>query len=100
MSCSKAHVCLNNDLHVTHRRLVPNHIEMADLLRPYARDNASAVRPGPKVINRFSCSTQLSTKFILLIVGILTFISRINTPTKCLTARKIINFSILALIRS
>ena len=53
MSCSKAHVCLNNDLHVTHRRLVPNHIEMADLLRPYARDNASAVRPSPKVIKIF-----------------------------------------------
>ena len=40
----------------------------------------------PKVIKLFSCSTQLSTKFILLInvkiptiVGILTFISMINT---------------------
>ena len=38
--------------------------------------------PGPEVINFFPCSTQLSTKFILLInvkmptsVGILTFIS-------------------------
>ena len=42
--------------------------------------------PGPKVIKLFSRSTQLSTKFILLInikmpiiVGILTFISMINT---------------------
>ena len=42
-------------------------------------------RPGPKVIKLFSCSTQLRLKFILLInvkmpsiVGILTFISRIN----------------------
>ena len=42
-------------------------------------------RPGPEVIQLFSCSTQLSLKFILLInvkmptiVGILTFISRIN----------------------
>ena len=41
--------------------------------------------PGPKVIKLFSCSTQLSLKFILLInvkmltnVGILTFISWIN----------------------
>ena len=41
--------------------------------------------PGPEVIKLFSCSTQLSLKFILLInvkmptiVGILTFISRIN----------------------
>ena len=40
--------------------------------------------PGPEVIKLFSCSTQLSLKFILLInvkmptvVGILTFISRI-----------------------
>ena len=48
-------------------------------------------KPGPKVINLFSCATQLSTKFILLInvkmptiVGILTFISRINTPPKSL----------------
>ena len=42
-------------------------------------------RPGPKVIKRFSCSTQLRLKFVLLInvkmptiVGILTFMSRIN----------------------
>ena len=35
--------------------------------------------PGPEVIKLFSCSAQLSLKFILLInVGILTFISRIN----------------------
>ena len=56
---------------------------------------------------RFSCSTQLSMIFILLInvkmptiVGILTFISRINTPTKSLIARKIIILIILALIGS
>ena len=73
MSWSKAHVCLNNDLHVTHRRLVPNHIEMANLFRPYARDNASAVRPGPKVIKPFSCSTQLSSKIILLHLKLLAF---------------------------
>ena len=42
-------------------------------------------RQGPKVIKLFSCSTQVRLKFILLInvkmptiVGILTFISRIN----------------------
>ena len=41
--------------------------------------------PGPEVTELFSCSSQLSMKFILLInvkktfiVGILTFISRIN----------------------
>ena len=41
------------------------------------------VRPGPEVIKLFSCSTQLSMEFILLInvkmpTSILTFISRIN----------------------
>ena len=43
----------------------------------------------PEVINLFSYSTQLSTKFILLInvkmptaVGILTFISTINTTSE------------------
>ena len=47
------------------------------------------IGPGPKVIKLCSCSTQLSTKFILLIdvkmptiVGILTFISRIIVATK------------------
>ena len=50
--------------------------------------------PGPKVIKLFSYSTQLSTKFILLInvkmptiVGILTFISMINTTSERLKAR-------------
>ena len=44
------------------------------------------LKPGPKVIKLFSCSTQLSMKFFLLInvkmptiVGILTFMSRKNT---------------------
>ena len=44
------------------------------------------LRPGPEDIKHFSYSTQLSTKFILLInvkmptiVGILTFVSMINT---------------------
>ena len=45
--------------------------------------------PGPEVIKLFSCSTQLRMTFILLvnvkmstIVGILTFISRINIPSE------------------
>ena len=45
-------------------------------------------RSGLEVIKLFPCSTQLSTKFILLInvkmptiVGILTFISMINTTS-------------------
>ena len=54
---------------------------------------------GPEVIKLFSYSTQLSTKFILLInvkmptiVGILTFISRINTASESFKARKIFIF--------
>ena len=53
-------------------------------------------RPGPEVIKLCSCSTQLSIKFILLIsvkmptiVGILTFISMMNTTYERLKA---INF--------
>ena len=49
---------------------------------------------GPELIKLFSCSTQLSTKFMLLItvkmstiVGILTFISMINTTLERLKAR-------------
>ena len=50
--------------------------------------------PGSEVIKLFSCSTQLSTKFILLInvkvptiIDILTFISMINTTSEILKAR-------------
>ena len=50
---------------------------------------------GPDVIKLFSCSTQLSTKFNLLInvkmsiiVCILTFISMINTTSERLKAKK------------
>ena len=49
---------------------------------------------GPEVIKQFSYSTQLSTQFNLLInvkmptiVGILTFISMINTTPEILQAR-------------
>ena len=49
---------------------------------------------GREVLKLFPCSTQLSTKFILLInvkmpmiVGILTFVSRINTSYVSLKAR-------------
>ena len=51
--------------------------------------------PGPEAIKHFSFSTQLSAKFILLInvkmptiVGILTFISMINTTSERLKARR------------
>ena len=50
-----------------------------------SRKRFCRLRPGPEVIKLFSCSTQLRLKFILLInvkmptvVGILTFMSRIN----------------------
>ena len=53
-----------------------------------------AKKTGPEVINVFSYSTQLSTKFSLLmkfkmptIVGILTFISMLNTTSERLKAR-------------
>ena len=53
-----------------------------------------AVQPGPEVIKLFSSSTQLSTKYILLlnvkmptIVGVLTFISMINTTSERLKER-------------
>ena len=58
------------------------------------RDSRKYKDPGPKVIKLFSRSTQLSMKLILLInvkmptiVGILTFISRINTAFERFIAR-------------
>ena len=61
-----------------------------------------SLNPGPKVIKHFSVSTQLSTKFILLlnvkmptIVGILRFISMINIPSERHKAR---NFFISILV--
>ena len=54
----------------------------------------SSKHTGPEVINLFLCSTQLSTKFILLInvkmptiVGILTFIIMINATSERHKAR-------------
>ena len=56
-------------------------------------------KPGPKVIKLVSCSTQLSTKFIMLInvkmptnVGILTFISMMNTSLDSLKAGEVFIF--------
>ena len=56
--------------------------------------NNTSAQPVPEVIKLFPCSTLLSTKFILpinvkmpTIVGILTFISMINTPPDRLQAR-------------
>ena len=59
----------------------------------------SVPRSGPKVIKLFLCLTQLSMKFILLInvkmptiVGILTFISRMNIPSECFEQDKLVIF--------
>ena len=64
---------------VCHFSLVINHFNNVP------RQFFSGSQPGFKVIGRFSCSTLLSMKFILLInvktptiIGILTFIIRIN----------------------
>ena len=57
------------------------------------------VLTGPEVIKLFSCSTQLSMILILLInvkmptsVGILSFISRLNTTSSSFKARKFLIF--------
>ena len=54
------------------------------------------MKPGTEFIKRFSCSTQLSTKLILLIivetpiiVGILTIISMIKTTPERFKARNL-----------
>ena len=58
-------------------------------------------RPGPEVIKLFSCSTQLSMKFFLLIivkmptvVGILTIMSRKNSILGLSEPEKKLNFLI------
>ena len=63
-----------------------NTIRLSNSLDP--DQDRHSVRPGPKIIF-FSSSTQLSTEFIMLIntkmptiVGILTFISMLNTTSK------------------
>ena len=62
---------------------------------------ANSMDPGPEVIKLIPCSTQLSTKFILpikvkmlTIVGILTFISMINTTSMRLGAKQLLYFSV------
>ena len=63
-----------------------NYLRFILCLRLYSSFITST--PGPKVIKLCSCSAQLSTKFILLInvkmsiiVGMLTYISMINTQS-------------------
>ena len=68
------------------------------ILTVIVKNNPQNLDLAPEFIKRFSCSTQLSTKFILLInvkmptiVGILTFISMINTTSERLKARNFFN---------
>ena len=69
-----------------HGKSIEIAILMTMLYEPrHEKKQRSGFGPGPEVIKLFSCSTQQSLKFILLInvkmptiVGILTFISRIN----------------------
>ena len=63
---------------------------------------ANAKSPGPQVIKHLSYSTQLSTKFIILInakmptiVGILIFISMIIHYLRDLKQKKLINLSVI-----
>ena len=65
----------------------------------FGRNMNQNFKPAPEVIQLFSYSTQLSTKFILpinvkmpTIVGILTFIGMTNTTSKRLKARNFFIF--------
>ena len=75
---------------------VPNPNFVVEKLCAISKSPRKRSRAGPEVIKLFSCSTQLSSKFILLINikmptidGILTFIGMINTTYESLIARKI-----------
>ena len=87
-----------------HPRRGYGHLVLAHL-RQLTR-NLKVWYQAPRLYNLFSCSTQLSTKFFLLInlkmptiVGILTFISMINTTSERLKARNFVvcrDFSFLS----
>ena len=78
-----------------HKMIFSNFHKEALTLMPVERFGPIIIKHGPEVIKLFSCSTQLSIKFFLLInvkmptiVGIFTFMSRKNSilglsePTK------------------
>ena len=75
------------------------HVISKSVLKGTALDVSFLEEPGPEVLKLFSCSTQLSMKFIMLIsvkmptiVGILTFMSMINTTSEHVKARKVFIF--------
>ena len=84
----------------TFPRKIPNH----NGHQSYTTHNVNGFsmkifEPGPEIIILCSWSTQLSMKFIMLInvkmptiVGILTFISMINTSSESMKARKVLIF--------
>ena len=72
--------------------MIPLDLTFAAILasRVTGLNEGKSANTGPEVIKLFSCSAQLRLKFILLInvkmptiVGILTFISRINYRLWC-----------------
>ena len=95
-------------------RLIPSwHRGQMEKMRPHAGLKQNSLfnwlvqHSGPEVVLLFQCPTQLSTKFILLInikmptiVGILTFISMINTTYECSKARKSVFCGILVFMSS
>ena len=85
-SIKKNHSCEVNGQESESQALVGQDVHPLDIQQ--------RLRQAPSLLNFFSCSTQLSTKFILLInvkmptiVGILTFISMINTTSERLKTR-------------
>ena len=86
------------DTNLNSRPLTPTfalRLKHLQIRRTDTRIKYSRNRSGPEVIKLFPCSTQLSTKFILLIHvkmptidGILTCMSMINTTSERLKARK------------
>ena len=66
---------------------------------------SNCLNPGSEVIKLFSSSTQMSTKFILLInikmptiVSILTFISMINTTSERQKSKILLNLSVFKVL--
>ena len=77
------------------------------LLRHFCKKRPFLRLPGPEVIKLFSCSTQLSMKFFLLInvkmptiVGILTFVNRKNNILGLSESEKKLNFLIFFILMS
>ena len=82
-------------------RIIVHFLVSTGFVQSYYIHITASVKPCPEVIKLFSYSAQLSTKFILLInvkmptiVGILTFISMINTTSERLKGKKLLYLSV------